>query len=126
MNLIIKKSFLVFFFALILGFTAHTAFAALPVCSDFIDNDGDGLIDTLDPQCHTDGDASNPGSWDEFGTSEKSYLPPVVDAGPDVTVTSNLATVPSNATASDADGVIVTYEWTFVSGSAGSSFSSPA
>jgi LPXTG-site transpeptidase (sortase) family protein len=126
------KKYLSVVFALVFMVTVgmkvnvNSAFAALPVCSDFIDNDSDGLVDIADPQCHTDLDASNAGTWDEFGTSEKSLVPPVVDAGPDVTITSTLGTVASAATASDTDGVIVTYEWTFVSGPAGSSFTSPA
>jgi LPXTG-motif cell wall-anchored protein len=32
-------------------------------CSDGIDNDGDGLIDDLDPGCHSDGNAGNPNSY---------------------------------------------------------------
>ncbi|HLT17646.1 MAG TPA: hypothetical protein VK007_13175 [Acidimicrobiales bacterium] len=36
----------------------------LPECSDGIDNDGDGLIDIDDPECHTDGDPDNPDSYD--------------------------------------------------------------
>ncbi|MEQ1786151.1 MAG: hypothetical protein ABL966_03790 [Acidimicrobiales bacterium] len=40
------------------------AAAALPQCSDDDDNDGDGVIDADDPGCHTDGDASNPDSYD--------------------------------------------------------------
>jgi hypothetical protein len=39
-------------------------------CSDGIDNDGDGLIDAADPQCHTDGNPGNPGSYNPGGTSE--------------------------------------------------------
>jgi hypothetical protein len=39
-------------------------------CADKIDNDGDGLIDAADPQCHTDGNAGNPGSYNPGGTSE--------------------------------------------------------
>jgi hypothetical protein len=43
-------------------------------CSDGIDNDQDGRIDTLDPQCHSDGNAQNPASYvpsdtDESGTT---------------------------------------------------------
>lgn len=34
-----------------------------PQCSDGVDNDGDGLIDTNDPGCHWDGDSTNPGSY---------------------------------------------------------------
>jgi LPXTG-motif cell wall-anchored protein len=32
-------------------------------CSDGVDNDGDGLIDDLDPGCHSDGNAGNPNSY---------------------------------------------------------------
>src|SRR3989344_6874868 len=42
----------------------------LPVCSDGIDNDGDDLIDNLDPDCHTDGDATNDGSYNPFDDNE--------------------------------------------------------
>lgn len=35
-----------------------------PQCSDGIDNDGDKLVDADDPGCHTDGDPTNPGSYD--------------------------------------------------------------
>ena len=43
----------------------------LPECSDLKDNDGDGKIDSADPRCHTDGDASNPGSYDPNDDSEE-------------------------------------------------------
>ena len=42
----------------------------LPACSDEIDNDGDGLVDTKDPACHTDGDGGNPNSYDPNIDSE--------------------------------------------------------
>jgi hypothetical protein len=42
----------------------------LPECSDGEDNDGDGVIDADDPGCHTDGDASNPDSYDPTDDSE--------------------------------------------------------
>lgn len=29
-------------------------------CNDTFDNDGDGLVDTLDPDCHSDGNAADP------------------------------------------------------------------
>lgn len=35
-----------------------------PQCSDGIDNDDDGLTDSEDPACHTDGDAGNSDSYD--------------------------------------------------------------
>jgi LPXTG-motif cell wall-anchored protein len=41
-----------------------------PECSDGIDNDGDGLADADDPGCHTDGDATNPDSYDPNDDSE--------------------------------------------------------
>ncbi len=39
-------------------------------CVDGIDNDGDGVIDTNDPGCHTDGDATNPASFDPTDNDE--------------------------------------------------------
>jgi prepilin-type N-terminal cleavage/methylation domain-containing protein len=39
-------------------------------CSDGIDNDSDSLIDTADPQCHTDGNAGNNGSYQPNLNSE--------------------------------------------------------
>jgi LPXTG-motif cell wall-anchored protein len=39
-------------------------------CADKKDNDGDGLVDAKDPGCHTDGDASNPNSYDATDDSE--------------------------------------------------------
>lgn len=32
-------------------------------CADGVDNDGDGVIDTADPGCHSDNDATNPASY---------------------------------------------------------------
>jgi len=42
-----------------------------PQCNDKRDNDFDGLIDADDPQCHTDGDATNPASYDSNDYDEK-------------------------------------------------------
>jgi cysteine-rich repeat protein len=39
-------------------------------CSDTLDNDSDTLADTLDPGCHTDGNAGNPNSYDPLDTDE--------------------------------------------------------
>ncbi|MBX4191914.1 peptidoglycan-binding protein [Candidatus Parcubacteria bacterium] len=39
-------------------------------CSDEIDNDADGLVDSADPKCHVDNHASDPTSYDRFGMSE--------------------------------------------------------
>jgi hypothetical protein len=57
------SKFKIFFFVLLAGFavlalTSQTAFAANekgPRCSDGIDNDNDGLIDSSDPDCGGDG-----------------------------------------------------------------------
>src|SRR3989338_1909584 len=43
---------------------------AAMACADGIDNDGDGLIDSIDPGCHTDGNASNAGSYDPTDNNE--------------------------------------------------------
>ena len=39
-------------------------------CADGRDNDGDGVIDSADPGCHTDGNANNPDSYDPTDNSE--------------------------------------------------------
>lgn len=39
------------------------ACAAKTQCSDGVDNDGDAVIDTLDPGCHSDGNAANAASY---------------------------------------------------------------
>lgn len=39
-------------------------------CSNGIDDDSDTFIDAADPGCHTDGDATNPGSYDPSDTDE--------------------------------------------------------
>jgi uncharacterized repeat protein (TIGR01451 family) len=39
-------------------------------CSDEVDNDGDGPIDSEDPGCHTDADENNPDSYDPNDDSE--------------------------------------------------------
>ena len=41
-----------------------------PECSDTQDNAGDGVIDADDPGCHTDGDATNPDSYDATDDDE--------------------------------------------------------
>jgi LPXTG-motif cell wall-anchored protein len=41
-----------------------------PQCSDSVDNDGDGVIDSADPGCHTDGNANNDASFDPNDDSE--------------------------------------------------------
>ena len=44
-------------------------------CSDRLDNDGDGLIDKLDPGCHTDGDPTNNSSYDPNDDDETHEVP---------------------------------------------------
>jgi len=50
------------------------------ICSDDLDNDGDGLVDEKDPGCHKDGDATNASSYDRKDKSEihKIPVPPAV------------------------------------------------
>jgi len=48
----------------------HTVQVASSQCSDGVSNDSDGLADTLDPQCHTDCNVNNPGSYVPSHTSE--------------------------------------------------------
>ncbi len=62
------------------GPTGSTSGTTLSACSDGRDNDYDGLIDILDPGCHSDGNANNPNSYVWWNNSE-SYcctvsLPP--------------------------------------------------
>lgn len=47
-----------------------------PQCSDTTDNDGDGLIDTNDPGCHWDGDATNPASYAPDDDNEANVAGP--------------------------------------------------
>ena len=39
-------------------------------CNDTVDNDGDGLVDTGDPGCHSDGNAANSASYDPTDNNE--------------------------------------------------------
>jgi LPXTG-motif cell wall-anchored protein len=41
-----------------------------PECSDSTDNDGDGLVDSADPGCHSDGNAGNAGTYVASDDSE--------------------------------------------------------
>jgi LPXTG-motif cell wall-anchored protein len=43
-----------------------------PQCSNGIDDDGDGVIDSADPGCHTDGNANNAASFNPNDDSEGS------------------------------------------------------
>lgn len=59
-----------------------SACAETPECSDGIDNDGDGRIDIADPECHTDGNANNPASYNPNDDSEAGLLPRTGGTGP--------------------------------------------
>lgn len=58
----------VLIFVLFVGFSyvSYKTYAVPGVaeCSDGVDNDGVGDIDDLDPDCHLDGNAANPASYD--------------------------------------------------------------
>ena len=54
-----------------------------PQCSDGVDNDGDGVIDSADPGCHTDGNANNPASYDPTDNSEANGGPTRGSGGED-------------------------------------------
>jgi len=45
-------------------------------CADGQDNDGDGLADSADSACHTDGNPNNPASYDPARISEGAYPAP--------------------------------------------------
>ena len=47
---------------------------SIPACSDLKDNDGDKLVDTLDPGCHTDLDATNATSYDPTKVNELNFI----------------------------------------------------
>lgn len=53
---------------------ARTSFQTIPRCQDGIDNDGDGLVDTFDPGCHTDGNPSNPASYNPNDNDESNHF----------------------------------------------------
>jgi len=52
-------------------------------CSDTIDNDGDGVADTNDPGCHTDGNAANAASFDPTDNDETNAAAPDDGSGDD-------------------------------------------
>lgn len=72
-----KNNILLFFLGfslLMFGYfydaNAQTGMYGFYQCSDFTDNDSDGLTDDLDPGCHLDGDADNGASYDTNLDSE--------------------------------------------------------
>ena len=81
-----KKILGIIMVLLAVGFMAHTftaqAAVAGPQCSDGIDNDADGLVDNLDPQCHIDGDATNIDSYDPTIEQEVDSTAGCVGCGP--------------------------------------------
>jgi hypothetical protein len=55
----------------------------LPQCSDSIDNDGDAVIDTADPGCHTDGDATNASTYVPSDDDERNGATLAAVSAPD-------------------------------------------
>lgn len=51
-----------------------------PQCSDGADNDADGVVDSADPGCHTDGNAANPTSYNPADNDETN-VPQCSDGG---------------------------------------------
>lgn len=49
------------------------------ICSDELDNDGDGLIDSSDPACHTDGNSENSESYNPNSDTEVTEEPIVFE-----------------------------------------------
>lgn len=76
---------------------------AAPQCSDGTDNDGDGLVDADDPGCHTDGDATNPASYDPLDDDETDAALPGAPA-PAPAAAAPQRTLP--ATGSDSTGAL--------------------
>ncbi|MFB9726361.1 choice-of-anchor P family protein [Haloechinothrix salitolerans] len=54
-----------------------------PECSDGVDNDGDKKVDSDDPECHTDGDPTNPDSYDPRDDDESNGDQPECSDGVD-------------------------------------------
>jgi len=66
-----------------------TKVAYVPECNDKFDNDDDNFIDTEDPGCHTDGDPSNPATFDPDDDSEGGIIdlpPPTLRIWSDATL----------------------------------------
>lgn len=73
-----------------------------PQCSDGIDNDGDGLIDTLDPACHSDGDATNAATYTPAKDDENS-IPVITLTGSNLSLIVGSAFTDPSATADDEE-----------------------
>lgn len=65
-------------------------------------------------------------NWMDFSLSTTANIPPVVNAGADMTITLPVNTIQLNGTASDADGSISTYLWTQIAGPSNSTIVSPS
>jgi len=78
-----------------------------PECSDVIDNaDTDTLADTNDPGCHTDGNADDPGTYDEFDPSEDDLVPMVTITATPTTFSTATERPILNLTATNFSGPI--------------------
>ena len=84
--------------------TRTVTVTSYPQCSDDADNDEDQLIDSADPACHTDKDASNSESYDPNLNDESAD--PVVDVCPNLEGTQS--TVPSGYHLSEGQCVLDT------------------
>ena len=76
---------------------------AVAQCGDTIDNDGDTLVDTDDPGCHTDGDPNNPNSYDAGDNSENQKPVITLQGDPTVTLTVGNSYNDAGATANDPE-----------------------
>ena len=92
-----------------------------PQCSDGLDNDSDGKIDSADPACHTDGDPEKP--YDPNIDDENSA--PVAILALDPTSANTGVSITNDGKASyDLDGTIVLFEWNFGDGAVATSTAS--
>lgn len=70
------------------------ACSAKPQCSDGVDNDGDAVIDTLDPGCHTDGNAANTATYVASDNDETNEAPRALAAAEQLPRTGSEAGLP--------------------------------
>ncbi len=59
--------------------SSSSSSSAAPLCNDGQDNDHDGQTDSQDPDCHTDGNPYNPGSYNPGGSENNFYVAQCVD-----------------------------------------------
>ncbi|MEA2144283.1 MAG: hypothetical protein QOI64_2713 [Solirubrobacteraceae bacterium] len=74
-------------------------------CADTIDNDGDGVADTADPGCHSDGDAGNSASYVATDNDETNATAPNTPSG-DTTDDGGDETQCADGRDNDGDGLI--------------------